>query len=236
FEVVLKISENIASPKLSFDIRQPVDNSSSLSTSNLNNDVSAKLAALRQDQSQINKQVFALLVLGKFLSENSSDSFSGVLGGGSGGGAEDAIRGSVSKLLSEQLQRFASGILKGFDVNFDLLSSNQTNVGMQSGIRTDLNLGISKNFLDGRLRVSIGQNFALENTTSIRRASSLVPDNLQVDYNISRDGQYIARAYRRNSYQAVLEGFVIETGVAFVVTVDYNTLRQLFGKKEEEID
>lgn len=236
FEVVLKISENIASPKLSFDIRQPVDNSGSLSSSNLADDVSAKLASLRQDQSQINKQVFALLVLGKFLSENSSDSFSGVLGGGSGGGAEDAIRGSVSKLLSEQLQRFASGILKGFDVNFDLLSSNQTNVGVQSGARTDLNLGISKNFLDGRLRVTVGRNFALENTTGIQRNPSEVFDNVSLDYNISRDGRYIGRAYRRNSYQAVLEGYVIETGVGFVVTVDYNTLRQLFGKKEEEIE
>ncbi|MBC8155634.1 MAG: translocation/assembly module TamB domain-containing protein, partial [Bacteroidetes bacterium] len=122
------------------------------------------------------------------------------------------------------------------DINFDVLSSNQTNVGVQSGSRTDLNLGISKNFLDGRLRVTVGRNFALENTTGIQRNPSEVFDNVSLDYNISRDGRYIGRAYRRNSYQAVLEGYVIETGVGFVVTVDYNTLRQLFGKKEEEIE
>ncbi len=235
-EVVLRITDNVASPKLSFDIRQPVDNNTtSLSTSNLNEDVSAKLASLRQDQSQINKQVFALLVLGKFLSENSSDSFSGILGGGTGGGTEDIARSSVSKILSEQLQRFASGILKGFDVNFNLLSSNTTNAGLQSGARTDLNLGLSKNFLDGRLRVTVGRNFELENTTGISRNPSEVFDNVSLDYNLSRDGRYVARAYRRNSYQAVLEGYVIETGIGFVVTVDYNTLRQLFGKKEDEI-
>ncbi len=236
FEVLLKIGDNIASPKISFDIRQPVDNSGSISTSNLAEDVSAKLASLRQDQSQINKQVFALLVLGKFLSESSSDSFSGVLSGGGGGGAEDVARSSVSKILSDQLQRFASGILKGFDVNFNLLSSNQTGVGAQSGARTDLNLGISKNFLDGRLRVTVGRNFELENTTGIQRDPSQVFDNVSLDYNLSRDGRYVGRAYRRNSYQAVLEGYVIETGVGFVVTVDYNTLRELFGKKEEEIE
>lgn len=235
FEVLLKIGDNIASPKISFDIRQATDNSGSLQTSNLAEDVNAKLASLRQDQSQINKQVFALLVLGKFLSENSSDSFSGVLGGGGGGGAEDLVRSSVSKILSEQLQRFASNLIKGVDINFNLLSSNQTNVGAQSGSRTDLNLGLSKNFLDGRLRVTVGRNFALENTTGIQRNPSEVFDNVSIDYNITRDGQYIARAYRRNSYQAVLEGFVIETGIGFVVTVDYNTLRDLFGKKEEEL-
>jgi hypothetical protein len=37
--------------------------------------------------------------------------------------------------------------------------------------------------------------------------------------------------YRINKYQVALQGQVVETGVAFVITLDYNEFKELFQKQ-----
>ncbi|GAB3986539.1 hypothetical protein GCM10028807_04180 [Spirosoma daeguense] len=233
FEVLLTISDNLASPKLSFDIRLPEEESNIAQSSALGSNIESKLRTLRQDQSQVNKQVFALLVLGRFLPENSSDFFSGSGGGGLNTQAENIARSSVSKLISDQLGRLASGVLKGFDVDFNLLSQtgSANTGGTNNGSRTDLNVGLSRSFLSGRVTVSVGKNFVLDNSASAATPSqNQVFDNVSANYSVTRDGRYVLRAYRRNDYQAVLDGYVIETGVGFIITMDYNTLSEVFRR------
>ncbi|MFD2571171.1 translocation/assembly module TamB domain-containing protein [Spirosoma soli] len=236
FEVALTISNNLAAPKLDFDIRLPEaeDGSSGGIASNaFATTIENKLKTLRQDQSQINKQVFALLILNRFLPENTSDFFSGNNNsGGLNNQAENLARNSVSKLISDQLGRLASGVLKGFDVDFNLLSQtgSANTGGTTNGARTDLNVGLSRSFLAGRVTVSVGKNFVLENAAGAATSNNQVFDNLSANYNVTRDGRYVLRAYRRNDYQAILDGYIIETGVGFVITVDYNTFSDIFQR------
>ena len=128
--------------------------------------------------------------------------------------------------------QLASGILKGFDVDFNLLSQtgSSNTGGTTNGARTDLNVGLSRSFLEGRITVSVGKNFVLENTAKAATGASQVFDNLSVNYGITRDGRYVLRAYRSNNYQAVLDGYVIETGVGFIITFDYNRLSEMFRR------
>jgi translocation and assembly module TamB len=229
FNVLLKMKGLLSAPDISFDIAMPDEDF--LASRTVIDAVNSKLTQLRQDPSQLNKQVFGLMVLGSFIAETSSSS--------SGGGinTEEIARSSVSKILSDQLERFASSLLKGFDVNFDLLSSSQSAAANnQVGSRTDLNVGVSRSFLNGRLTVSVGRNFVLENNTGITRNPNEVFDNLSLNYNITRDGRYMMRGYRKSDYQAVLEGYVIETGIGFVITVDYNLLSEIFKKPEEKVN
>ncbi|PRY43103.1 autotransporter translocation and assembly factor TamB [Spirosoma oryzae] len=231
FEVLLTISDNLESPKLTFDIQ--LEEGQGSSTTELASSIEAKLKSLRQDQTQINKQVFALLVLNRFLPENTSDFFSGSNNGGLDTQAEGIARSSVSKLISDQLGRLASNVLKGFDVDFNLLSqTGSTNTGgTTNGARTDLNIGLSKSFLEGRITVAVGRNFLLENAAnSATRNPNEIFDNVSVNYNLTRDGRYVLRGYRNNDYQAILDGYIIETGVGFVITIDYNTLSDLLHR------
>jgi translocation and assembly module TamB len=233
FNVALSMSNNLATPKLDFDIQlSGVDQNGQASSSPLVTTIENKLTNLRRDQSQINKQVFALLILNRFLPENTSDFFSGSGGGGLDNQAEGVARSSVSKLISEQLGQLASNVLKGFDVDFNLLSQtgSANTGGTTNGARTDLNVGLSRSFLEGRITVSVGKNFVLENAAGAATSANQVFDNLSVNYALTRDGRYVLRAYRSNNYQAVLDGFVIETGVGFVITLDYNTLGEIFRK------
>ena len=71
----------------------------------------------------------------------------------------------------------------------------------------------------------------LDNSASAATPSqNQVFDNVSANYNVTRDGRYVLRAYRRNDYQAVLDGYVIETGIGFIITMDYNTLSEIFRK------
>ncbi len=63
---------------------------------------------------------------------------------------------------------------------------------------------------------------------------SEVFDNIALDYSLSKDGRYLFRGYRKNQYQSILEGFIIETGVSFIVTADYDLFREIFQKQKNE--
>ncbi|MDR6194088.1 translocation/assembly module TamB domain-containing protein [Siphonobacter sp. SORGH_AS_0500] len=241
FDVALKMEGNLAAPKLSFDVMLP--EGATVPSAEIKEAVQAKLVQFRKDPSEINKQVFALLVLGSFLPENSFDFFSGSSGGGSLINAENLARTSVSKILSQQLDRLASNVIKGVDLNVGLNSSSDyanNNAGQNAqtagstATKTDLNIGLSKSFFNGRLSVSVGKNFVLEDNTGVERNNAQVFDNISVNYNITRDGRYMVRAYRVNELENILEGYVIETGLGFVINLDYNTFNQIFGKKKVE--
>ena len=40
------------------------------------------------------------------------------------------------------------------------------------------------------------------------------------------------KAYRKNEYQVALQGQIIETGVGFVITLDYNEFRDLLRRRK----
>jgi hypothetical protein len=41
------------------------------------------------------------------------------------------------------------------------------------------------------------------------------------------------RAYRKNDYTGEIEGYVIETGIGFIISVDFNKFNQIFTTKEQ---
>ncbi|MCO6148716.1 translocation/assembly module TamB domain-containing protein [Flavobacterium sp. NRK1] len=221
---LLKINGELLKPELSFDIVVP-DGNYNVPT-NVVNLTKSKLDQLRQEPSELNKQVFAVLLLNRFIGENP---FSSEAGGTSG---ETLARQSVSKILSQQLNNLAADIVQGVELNFDLESSDNYSTGEQQN-RTDLNVAVSKRLLNDRLKVTVGSSFGLEGQQANEDTSNIAGD-LSADYQLTKDGRYIIRAYRKNEYQVALQGQVIETGVAFVITMDYDKFRELFHRTAEE--
>ncbi|WP_290835198.1 translocation/assembly module TamB [Flavobacterium sp.] len=225
FETELKLNGELLKPVITFDIVLPDGN----------NDVSAdvitttqaKLTQLRQQPDELNKQVFALLLLNRFIGENPFSSESG------GTTASGLARDSASKILSQQLNNFAGDLISGVEINFDLQSTEDYTTGQKEN-KTDLNVGISKKLLNDRLKVTVGSSFGLEGTQQANQEANTIAGDVSLDYQITKDGRYKVRAYRVNKYQVALQGQVVETGVAFILTIDYNKFRELFGKNKAE--
>ncbi len=225
FHTQLKINGQLLKPELSFDIVIPEGNYNV--PTNVLTITNAKLAQLREQPSELNKQVFAVLLLNRFIGENP---FASEAGGTSG---ESLARQSVSKLLSQQLNNLAGDLINGVELNFDLESTDDYTTGQQEQ-RTDLNVGISKRLLNDRLKVTVGSSFGLEGPQQANEETTNIAGDVAVDYQLTKDGRYLVRAYRKNEYQVALQGQVVETGVAFVITMDYNKFRELFHRTIEE--
>ena len=208
-------------PTISFDIILPDNRNYGVSNDILAN-VRTKLDMLRQEEAEMNKQVFSLLLLNRFVAEdpfNSSGSTS----------ASTLVRQSVSKLMTEQLNRLASDLVKGVDLNFDIDASDDYTTGERQS-RTELNVGLSKRLLNDRLTVTVGSNFEIEGPQNSNQQASNIAGNVVIDYRLSEDGRYMLRAYRKNDYQGVIDGYIVETGIGFIITVDYNQFRDIFKK------
>jgi len=142
-------------------------------------------------------------------------------------------RQSVSKLLTEQLNKLAAGLIDGVDLTFDVTSTDDYTTGEQRS-RTDLTIGLSKRLLNERLTVSVGSNVELEGPRTGNQSASSVIGNLNVNYALSKDGRYALRFYRTNQYEGVVDGYIIETGLSFIISVDYNRFRELFRRKRNQ--
>ena len=74
----------------------------------------------------------------------------------------------------------------------------------------------------------------MEGASGPGQQTNNIAGNVALDYQLSKDGRYLLRAYRKNDFQGVLEGYVIETGVGFIITVDYNKLKEIFQSQKKK--
>lgn len=223
FEVHLDLTGELMKPIIGFDIILPPGNYSV--GTNVTTEVNARLAQIRQEPSELNKQVFAILLMNRFVGENPFQS------SGEGFNAGSFARQSVSRLMTEQLNQLAAGLIEGVDLNFDVASSDDYSTGERRN-RTDLNVGLSKRLLNDRLQVTVGSNFELEGPQQSNQRGNNIAGNVAVNYQLSKSGRYLLRFYRKNEYQGVVDGYIIETGLGFILTVDYNRIREIIHAKK----
>ncbi len=227
FDVILGISGEMLQPQLNFSIDLDEDNA--LISQDVVSKVNTALAQLQENESEMNKQVFALIVLGRFIAANPFESVSG------GANVESMARNSVSSLLSTQLNRLAGDLITGVDLDFDLQSGSDYSTGQELN-RTDLNVGVSKMLLDDRLKVTIGSNFELEGNARPGEQTTNIAGDISLDYQLSKDGRYLLRVYRKNQYQVTLQGQFVETGLGFIINLDYDQFREIFMSTKERAD
>lgn len=228
FDVILEITGEMLKPDLNFSI--DLDEGNALISQDVASKVNTSLSLLSEDESELNKQVFALIILGKFMAANPFESISG-----GGNGIESRARSTVSSLLSSQLNKFAGDLIKGVELDFDLQSGQDYSTGTVLN-RTDLNIGVSKLLFDDRLKITIGSNFELEGNARPGENTTNIAGDISIDYQLSKDGRYFLRAYRKNQYQVTLQGQFVETGIGFIINMDYNEFSELFRKTKEVAD
>jgi translocation and assembly module TamB len=227
FNVKLNLSGELMKPDIVFEIVLPEETDVRVDPTVTEN-VQTRLTQLKSEPSELNKQVFALLLLNRFVSENPFAS-----SGDGGGGVGSMARQSVSKLLTEQLNNLAADLISGVELNFDVASSEDYSTGQLQN-RTDLNVSLSKQLLSDRLKVTVGSNFELEGSQQTNQRQNNLAGNVALDYMLSKDGKYMLRAYRKNEYEGELEGYIIETGVNFILSFDYDHFHDLFRKKPKK--
>jgi hypothetical protein len=222
FEVYLLMKGELLKPVISFRLDMPENERGAL-----DNAVYTKIKNINRDENELNKQVFALLALNRFIANNPFQSLAG-----GGGGISSTARSSVSKILTEQLNNLASDLISGVELNFGVNSSEDYSTGSLEQ-KTDLEVGLSKRLLNDRLTVTVGSSFGLEGPQTPGTGSTNIAGNVNIEYALSANGRYRLRAYRRNKNDAVIQGQIMETGLGFALVVDYNKFREIFQKRSK---
>jgi hypothetical protein len=222
FWVLLKLRGEILHPVISFEIQLPPEDKGILGGA-----VNQKLNMLNEDASALNKQVFALLVLGRFVQENPLQTASG--------GTSTLVRSTVGSFLSAQLNRLSSKVVPGAELNFDVQSYNDYQTGEMKG-RTQVEIGIKQQLFHERLSVQVGGTIDVEGERARQNSASDITGDVTIEYKLTEDGRYRLNAFRHNQYEGAIEGQLVESGTGIVYVRDFNKWKELFKAPKRKSD
>jgi hypothetical protein len=222
FWVLLKLRGEILHPVISFEIQLPPEDKGILGGA-----VNQKLNMLNDDPSELNKQVFALLVLGRFVQENPLQTESG--------GTSSLVRSTVGSLLSAQLNKLSSKVVPGAELNFDVQSYNDYQTGVAKG-RTQVEIGLKKQLFHERLSVQVGGSVDVEGERAKQNSASDIAGDVTVEYKLTEDGRYRLSAFRHNQYEGEIEGQLIESGAGIVYVRDFDKWNEFLKSPKGKSD
>ena len=215
FQVLLKLRGEILQPVISFEIQlEPADKGI------LGGAVNQKLIMLNEDESALNKQVFALLVLNRFVQENPFQSETAL-------GTTNIVRSTVGKFLSSQLNQLSSKVIPGMELNFDIQSYEDYQTGQGKG-RTQVEIGMKKQLFNERLSVELGGSVDVEGDRAKQNSASDITGDVTVEYKLTPDGRFRMKGFRHNQYEGAIEGQLVETGIGLMFVRDFNSWSRLF--------
>lgn len=216
FEVVMHISGELMQPELKFSIRLAKESKGALGGA-----VDARLNEIAGDESELNKQVFALLVLGTFISTESS---------GDNNFIANQARNSASQILSQQLNALSDKLITGVDLNFDLESYELGGQGT-----TDLNIDLAKSFMDDRIIVRVGSTIALEDNQNTQNSQEMMT-SFSLEYKLTPEGVYRLKIFRTNDLEDIVVGRITRTGGGIMYQKDFNQLKNIFQIKSDLVN
>ncbi|GAB3662014.1 translocation/assembly module TamB domain-containing protein [Echinicola sediminis] len=219
FMVYLNVKGELLRPQIFFQLDMPED-----SQGVLGGNVYSRIQQVNGEEGELNRQVFSLLVMQKFLPTTG--------GNGAAGGTAGMARSSVSQMLSSQLNALSSNVLgnSGFELDFDLDSYSDG-----QGDRTQLNVSAKKRLFNDRLIVQVGSQMDLEGASQNSQSNNAVFGNVNIEYLLTESGRYRIRGFRRNQFESVIDGQLIVTGIAFILNREFNKFHEFWkGEKIEQ--
>jgi hypothetical protein len=229
FIVTLKLTGDLLKPVIKMDINLPPDQQGAFGGV-----VNNKLYSMREDESEMNKQVFALLVLSRFLPDDPLSKAQGGLG------LKGTAYQSVSKIISGQLNTLASKYVRDVQVDINLDTREDYITGSARQV-TDANLKLSKSVLNDRLTFRVQGDVNLNkpgqpaySTPGVASQPNQVVSDVSIEYKLTKDGRLSIVLFRDNQYAGVIEGQIVETGTGLVFVRDFDRFKQLFQKPKNE--
>lgn len=225
FQVYLNIEGELMQPRLNFDLDMPEEEQGAIG-----GQVYGRIQQLNQQDEELNKQVFSLLVLNRFFPESGSD--------GSAGGATNIARDNLNQALSDQLNRFSDQLMgdTGIELNFGVDSFTDYQ-GEAPQERTQLDITAQKRLMDDRLIISVGSEVDVQGSNPTGETNPLI-GNVSLEYLITENGRLRLKGFRRNEFENIIDGQIIVNGIALIFTREFNKFKELwenaFGDQEQE--
>jgi len=242
-QLSLKLYGVLEHPDVSFDIN-PMDPDPAIKAV-LDN----RLQIVKSTESELNKQVFGLLVMNRFLPVTTSTTAinnSSLIGG--------SVTNTVSEFLTSQLSMYASSFfdnmnVKDLDLNLNFrqydqgsnTSNTSTLTQSQFDTRRELQLALTKRFLNNRLSINAGGNvdfgdrFQYDASTSsyVNNPNTYVTGDFQIDYALTKSGNLKVRAANKIDYDNFNQKNRNKTSIGLAYRQDFDNIYDLFKIKRK---
>lgn len=171
----LYMRETLFNPNVSFGLDLP----------SIDDNTRSKINSLMIDETELNRQVFALLLLKTFITP-----IQYTQGGGISAGS--ALAANSTEMLSNRLSGWLSNLTNDVDVGVNYRPGSQMS-------NDELDIALSKQLLNNRLSVdgSFGYNSST-NTGSNTNSTGLIGD-VSVEYKLTEDGRYRVKGFNRSN-------------------------------------
>lgn len=236
----LKLFGSLLSPDISFDISVPE------SDPGIRSAVDAKIALIKTDQNELNKQVVGLLVLNRFLPVYP-------IGSEANSNIVEGLNNTVSEFISNQLSLYLTDWISKFvtevqlDINYrdyqnQINNSNPTGTNGQTDFqnRRELQLALTKSFFNDRVEIDVGGNFDFGETANTdpnvegTTRSSNIAGDFEIRYKITADGRIQVKVFRKGEYDVFQERNRNKTGIGIAYKKEFDTVRELVKYNREK--
>lgn len=206
-ECVLRLSERLSNPAVQFAIDFP----------SLDGQMRSLLQSLFSSQDEINKQVFALMIMNKFYTPDYLD----------GDPAQQERNAgyqmgvtTASELLSNQLSRWLSQISSNLDVGFSYRPGDELTAN-------EFELALSTQLFDDRVTVSANGNMQEKAKTN---SNTAITGDFDVDVKLNRQGTLRLKAYSHTDEKIIYNATETVQGIGVSYRETFDTLRELWRK------
>jgi hypothetical protein len=169
-EVVMQLRDKLLNPEIQFDVRLPTVDES----------VRTQVNSVLSTEQEMNRQVFALIVLNRFV----QPPFQG--GGASQPAGGMAAGTTTSELLSNQVSNWLSRISSDFDLGVNYRPGDNIT-------QDELEVAVSTQLFDERLLVST--NVGVQYGAQAAQSSNALVGDFQVEYLLTNDGKLRLKAF-----------------------------------------
>jgi translocation and assembly module TamB len=122
--------------------------------------------------------------------------------------------------------------VKGVNISFEL-ESYEEYAGDEVVGRTELQMEVSRNFFDDRIRVTVAGNIELEDEAHRETRAGDIAGDFSMEYLITPEGNLILKGFRHTNFNDLFEGEVIETGISFIISRNFNRFREIIRRRED---
>jgi len=208
-ECKLYMRNKLLSPDITFGIELP----------SVNEEKRQQVLGYINNEQELNRQVFSLLLLKSFVTPLALNAQSGVNAG-------TAVGANATEMLSNQLSNWLSQLSSNIDVGVNYTPGNSLS-------NEELDLALSTQLFNDRL--SIDGNVGLNNNTQTK--TSNVIGDVNIDYKLNDEGKLRIKAFNRSNdtYQTTTAGGQFSQGLGVFFREEFETIDELYRRYKKKI-
>lgn len=227
--VNMHLAGDLMKPNISFGLTFPNI------TSELKSVTDTKLRLLRQDQAELSRQVFGLVVIGTFLPPSSTGFIQN----------SDYVAtafNTLTQMISNQFSTYLAGLATEWfggavsSLDFDIVYSDYQNDVLSDPDRLgggrEVNVRLSSGFINDRVTVQLGSQFGIGRTGLAAATDGFLGEDVTVQIALTENRQWRMKVYQRTEPD-VSGGRSLRFGLGLSFQKDYDTFEDMwrsFGK------